>query len=312
MIDGILLLDKPLGLSSTAAGLRVRRLLGAAKAGHVGSLDPLATGMLPICLGEATKVAGEILEGRKVYRFTVALGARTATGDVEGEVVERAPVGPFGTAEVEAAMRGFLGDSLQTPPMYSAIKQGGQPLYKLARAGKEVPREPRPIHIDVLELLAREGTELDCRVVCGKGTYVRVLAEDLARTLGTVGHVTALRREQVEPFSPERLVTLAEVEASSEAARAAGLSPEAVALRPPLRLLGAFEALPHLPALDLDPEATRRLLHGQSVAVDAAREWTLGQRVRLREAAGSFLGLGEVVVPGRVAPKRLVARQASE
>ena len=156
MIDGILLLDKPLGLSSTAAGLRVRRLLGAAKAGHVGSLDPLASGMLPICLGEATKVAGEILEGRKVYRFTVALGARTATGDTEGEVIERAAVPALTVAQLEAAMGGFLGESLQVPPMFSAIKQGGQPLYKLARAGKEVVREPRRIQIDRLELIRLE------------------------------------------------------------------------------------------------------------------------------------------------------------
>ena len=315
MIDGILLLDKPLGLSSTAAGLRVRRLLGAAKAGHVGSLDPLASGMLPICLGEATKVAGEILEGRKVYRFTVALGARTATGDTEGDVVERVAVSALTTAQVEAEMGRFLGESLQVPPMFSAIKQGGQPLYKLARAGKEVVREPRRIHIDRLELIGLETvaglpSALDCRVVCGKGTYVRVLAEDLARALGTVGHVSALRREQVEPFGMERLVTMAEVEASAEAGRAAGLSAEATALRPPLPLLGAFEALPQLLAVELDAEDTRRLLHGQAVTVPGVSQ--PGQRVRLREAGGAFLGLGEVVAVGRVVPKRLVARPPSE
>jgi tRNA pseudouridine55 synthase len=315
LIDGILLLDKPLGLSSTAAGLRVRRLLGAAKAGHVGSLDPLASGMLPICLGEATKVAGEILEGRKVYRFTVALGARTATGDTEGDVVERVAVSALTTAQVEAEMGRFLGESLQVPPMFSAIKQGGQPLYKLARAGKEVVREPRRIHIDRLELIGLETaaglpSALDCRVVCGKGTYVRVLAEDLARALGTVGHVSALRREQVEPFGVERLVTLAEVEASAEAGRAAGLPAEAIALRPSLPLLGAFEALPQLLAVELDAEDTRRLLHGQAVTVPGVSQ--PGQRVRLREAGGAFLGLGEVVAVGRVAPKRLVARPPSE
>lgn len=315
MIDGILLLDKPLGLSSTAAGLRVRRLLGAAKAGHVGSLDPLASGMLPICLGEATKVAGEILEGRKVYRFTVALGARTATGDTEGDVVERAAVAALTTEQVEAEMGRFLGESLQVPPMFSAIKQGGQPLYKLARAGKEVVREPRRIHIDRLELIGLESaagvsSALDCRVVCGKGTYVRVLAEDLARALGTVGHVSALRREQVEPFGVEQLVTMAEVEASAEAGRAAGMSAEASALRPPLPLLGAFEALPQLLAVELDAEDTRRLLHGQAVTVPGVSQ--PGQRVRLREAGGAFLGLGEVVAVGRVVPKRLVARPPSE
>ena len=315
MIDGILLLDKPLGLSSTAAGLRVRRLLGAAKAGHVGSLDPLASGMLPICLGEATKVAGEILEGRKVYRFTVALGARTATGDTEGEVIERAAVPALTVAQLEAAMGGFLGESLQVPPMFSAIKQGGQPLYKLARAGKEVVREPRRIQIDRLELIRLETaaevpTALDCRVVCGKGTYVRVLAEDLARALGTVGHVSALRREQVEPFGAERLVTLAEVEASAEAGGGARRPAEVIALRPPLPLLGAFDALPQLLAVELDAEATRRLLHGQAVTVPGVSQ--PGQRVRLREQGGAFLGLGEVVAVGCVVPKRLVARQSSE
>ena len=243
------------------------------------------------------------------------MGARTATGDTEGDVVERAAVAALTAAQVETAMGRFLGESLQVPPMFSAIKQGGQPLYKLARAGKEVVREPRRIHIDRLELIGLEtaagvSSALDCRVVCGKGTYVRVLAEDLARALDTVGHVSALRREQVEPFGEERLVTLAEVEASAEAGRAAGLPAEAIALRPPLPLLGAFEALPQLLAVELDAEDTRRLLHGQAVTVPGVSQ--PGQRVRLREAGGAFLGLGEVVAVGRVVPKRLVARPPSE
>ncbi len=306
MTDGVLLLDKPLGLSSTAAGLRVRRLLRAAKAGHVGSLDPLATGMLPICIGEATKVAGEILEGRKVYRFTVALGARTATGDAEGEVVERAAVPAFDAAAVTAAMQGFLGETRQVPPMYSAIKQGGQPLYKLARAGQVVERAARAVHIDAYELLGIEAdadgrpAALDCRVTCSKGTYVRVLAEDLARTLGTVGHVSALRRERVEPFDPSRLVTLEAIEGAVEAGEVGGLP-----------WLSPDEVLGHLPAVDLDPEGQRRLLHGQPVAV-ATDGWPTGQRIRLRGSGGVFLGLGVVSGPGRVAPKRLVARQVSE
>ena len=306
MTDGVLLLDKPLGLSSTAAGLRVRRLLRAAKAGHVGSLDPLATGMLPICIGEATKVAGEILEGRKVYRFSVALGARTATGDAEGEVVERASVPAFDAAAVRAAMQGFLGETRQVPPMYSAIKQGGQPLYKLARAGQVVEREPRVVHVDAYELLGIEvdaqglPVALDCRVTCSKGTYVRVLAEDLSRTLGTVGHVSALRRERVEPFDPSRLVTLEAIESAAQAGELAGLP-----------WLSPDEVLGHLPAVDLDPEGQRRLLHGQAVAV-STDGWQTGQRVRLRGPGGAFLGLGAVSEPGRVAPKRLVARQVSE
>lgn len=306
MTDGVLLLDKPLGLSSTAAGLRVRRLLGVAKAGHVGSLDPLATGMLPICIGEATKVAGEILEGRKVYRFTVALGARTATGDAEGEVVERAPVPASDGASVRAAMQAFLGETRQVPPMYSAIKQGGQPLYKLARAGQVVAREARAVHVDAYELLGIESgadglpAALDCRVTCSKGTYVRVLAEDLARSLGTVGHVSALRRERVEPFDPSRLVTLEGIEAAVRAGEVGNLP-----------WLSPDEVLGHLPALDLDAEGQRRLLHGQTVAVPTDG-WQTGQRLRLRGSGGAFLGLGAVSGPGRVAPKRLVARQVSE
>jgi tRNA pseudouridine55 synthase len=317
LTDGILLLDKPLGLSSTAAGLRVRRLLRAAKAGHVGSLDPLATGMLPVCLGEATKVAGEVLEGRKVYRFTVALGARTSTGDAEGVVEERAPVPSFDAAAVRAALQRFVGETLQVPPMYSAIKQGGQPLYKLARAGQVVARAPRTIQVDAYELIGLESgpdglpASLDCRVTCGKGTYVRVLAEDLARALGTVGHVAALRRERVEPFDPAGLVTLEAIEASAEAAEAAGLPPEEIARRPRLPWLTPDQALPHLPAVTLDGEGERRLLHGQPVAVSTA-DWAVGQRVRLVGPGGGFLGLGAVSGPGRVAPKRLVARQPSE
>lgn len=306
MTDGVLLLDKPLGLSSTAAGLRVRRLLRAAKAGHVGSLDPLATGMLPICIGEATKVAGEILEGRKVYRFSVALGARTATGDAEGEVVERASVPPLDAPSVRAAMQGFLGETLQVPPMYSAIKQGGQPLYRLARAGQVVERQPRVVQVDAYELLGIETdtdgvpATLDCRVTCSKGTYVRVLAEDLARRLGTVGHVSALRRERVEPFDPSRLVTLEAIESAAQSGDTSGLP-----------WLSPDEVLGHLPAVDLDPEGQRRLLHGQAVSV-STDGWQTGQRVRLRGSGGAFLGLGEVSEPGRVAPKRLVARQVSE
>ncbi|NBU24947.1 MAG: hypothetical protein EBS39_04910 [Gammaproteobacteria bacterium] len=204
------------------------------------------------------------------------------------------------------AMRGFLGDTRQVPPMYSAIKQGGQPLYKLARAGQVVAREPRTIHIDELDLLALGNdagglpATLDCRVTCGKGTYVRVLAEDLARALGTVGHVALLRRERVEPFDPAGLVTLEALEAAAAAGDLASLP-----------WLSPDEALGHLPAVDLDAEGERRLLHGQPVAVPTA-DWATGQRVRLRGSKGRFLGLGAVSGPGRVAPKRLVARQASE
>lgn len=297
MIDGVLLLDKPLGLSSTAAGLRVRRLLGASKAGHVGSLDPLATGMLPICLGEATKLASEILEGDKVYRFRIALGRRTATGDAEGEVVEQVAIPRLERASVESTLQRFVGESMQVPPMYSAIKQGGVPLYRRARAGETVERPARRIRIERLELIDLTPEFLDCRVVCGKGTYVRVLAEDIARELGTVGHVALLRRESVQPFGPERLVTLEALE---------GASPGTVPF------VSLDEAVGHLPLVTLAPEAARKLLQGQVVDAPEALHGTLGQTVRVHGPGAVFLGLARVAAPGRVAPKRLVADRASE
>ena len=208
MHSGVLLLDKPLGLSSNAALQRVRALFERAKAGHVGSLDPLATGMLPICLGEATKIAGDILAGRKCYRFTAALGSATSTGDAEGEVTRTAAVPPLTAAGLGAVLEGFRGTGTQVPPMYSALKQGGQPLYKLARAGISVPRAPRTIELAHLELLGFSAARLEVEVLCSKGTYVRVLAEDIAAALGTVAHVTALRRLWVEPFAEEPMHTL--------------------------------------------------------------------------------------------------------
>lgn len=298
-IDGVLLLDKPLGMSSTAAGQRVRRLLGIDKVGHVGSLDPLASGMLPLCLGEATKLAGEILEGDKVYRFSICLGAATSTGDREGEIIENQPVPSVDDARIAQVLRGFVGDSMQTPPMYSAIKQDGQPLYRLARAGKTVERQPRPIRIEALELLGRpEPNTLDCRVTCGKGTYVRVLAEDIARALGTVGHVSLLRRERVAPFEAAQMLDLATVE---ECARAGT----------PLSLVGLSEAVAHLALVRLDEVAARRISQGQEVLMPALGA-QMNQLLRLEDAAGRFLGLGRVAGVGRIAAKRLVRQGSHE
>lgn len=298
MIDGVLLLDKPVGLSSNAATQRVRRLLGVAKAGHVGSLDPLATGMLPICLGEATKLAGEVLEGAKVYRFSIRLGSRTRTGDAEGEVVENATVPSLSQARVEAALQGFIGDLQQVPPMYSAIKRDGRPLYELARAGVTVEREARPIRIDSLRCLERRADDLDCLVECSKGTYVRVLAEDIALALGTVGHVSALRRERVEPFSAESMITLADLERLVGAGQV-----------PPV--LDPAAAVPQLPVVELETEPARRLRQGQQVPVPNGN-LPVGQRVRLVGPEGVFLGIGLIKAPGWLAPKRLVATPVSE
>ena len=200
MPNGIILLDKPKGLSSNGALQRVRKAYRAASAGHVGTLDPMATGMLPLCLNEATKIIAEIESGAKCYEFTVQLGARTDTGDAEGKVIEEQVVPALDAAVVEAALTGFRGTLQQVPPMYSALKREGRPLYELARQGIEVERSARTIVIRqlVLEELAGNTIRLICE--CAKGTYIRVLGEDIARALGTCGHLTYLRRLWVEPF----------------------------------------------------------------------------------------------------------------
>lgn len=289
MISGIVLLDKPAGLSSNAALQQVRRMLGAGKAGHVGSLDPLATGMLPICLGEATKIAGDIVCGRKLYRFCIALGIRTSTGDTEGAVVESAPVPAIDGQRLAAVLQAFHGRQSQIPPMYSALKRAGQPLYKLARAGIEVERAAREIDIFGLRLLASAAATLELEVLCSKGTYVRTLAEDLARALGTCGHVSWLRRVHVEPFAQEPMETLESITLACEA----GNQP---------RILAPDMPLQHLAAAHLDAVSAGRIRHGQAVA--AGFSGLIG-RVRLYDAAGSFIGLGEADGSGGVLPKRL-------
>jgi tRNA pseudouridine55 synthase len=260
------------------------------KAGHVGSLDPLATGMLPICLGEATKVAGQILAGRKRYRFTVALGAGTATGDAEGAVTTTAPVPPFERAAVDALLARFRGSQTQIPPMYSALKRAGQPLYKLARAGVTVARAARDIELFELALLALGPASLELEALCSKGTYIRVLAEDLAAALGTCGHVTALRRLYVEPFESEPMHTL---ESLAET-RARGAWP---------KLLSTDWPLGHLTAVRLASSEAQRLLSGQSVMAEVAGAPVA---VRLYDETGTFLGLGEADGRGAVRPRRLL------
>lgn len=289
MLSGILLLDKPRGLSSNAALQRVRALLAGVKAGHAGSLDPLATGMLPICIGEATKVAGELGAARKRYRFRIALGARTASADAEGEVVGRAPVPRLEPAAIEAALGRLRGVGRQVPPMYSALKREGQPLYRLARAGITVERAPRPIELSELRLLGFEGESLELEVLCSKGTYIRVLAEDLAAALGTVGHVTELRRLYVEPFDREPMHTLE----SLAAHRARGEGPP---------LIAADAALAALPAVHLAAAEARRVLSGQTVMVQRQLP---AARVRLYDATGKFLGIGASEPSGAVRPRRL-------
>jgi tRNA pseudouridine55 synthase len=295
MPSGVLLLDKPLGLSSNAALQRVRTLFGRVKGGHVGSLDPLASGMLPICLGEATKVAGDILAGRKCYSFGVALGSATATGDAEGAVTHARPVPPLSAAHVTAVLQRFRGVLEQVPPMYSAIKQGGQPLYRLARAGVSVPRAPRRIEIFELTLAGLTPSHLQLEVLCSKGTYVRVLAADIAAELGTVGHVASLRRLYVEPFAREPMHTLESLEALAPHAERA--------------LLPIDSALAHLPAFRLSNADTQRVLRGQRVASETSEA---APRVRLYAADGGFLGLGEVDGTGGLQPRRLILGAAPD
>jgi len=295
MPSGILLLDKPRGLSSNAALQRVRTLFGREKAGHVGSLDPLATGMLPICLGEATKVAADIVAGRKCYRFTVTLGARTTTGDAEGTVSERAGIPPLERPGIELVLARFLGPCQQIPPMYSALKRAGQPLYRLARAGVTVERPPRAIEVSQLRLLGLSSDTLELEVLCSKGTYVRVLAEDIATALGTLGYVSVLRREYVEPFEGEPMHTL---ESLSEM-RTRGAEPT---------LLPIDRPLGHLPAVHLEREAARRVRQGQAVNVADAPQ---AERVRLYGVEG-FLGIGACDGEGAVHPRRLLASLVDE
>lgn len=279
MTTGILLLDKPPGMSSNAAVQRVRRAFGREKAGHTGSLDPLATGVLPICLGEATKVAGYLLEGDKEYEFTARFGERTATGDTEGEVVERCEVPSDLRAAIEAAIPRYLGIIAQVPPMFSALKRDGVPLYRLARAGVEVEREARSVTIHELTLLSVNSAEASAtlRVRCSKGTYIRTLAEDLAVEMGSCAHLTALRRTAVEPFPAGDLVTLEEVETAPSS----------------LRLLAPDAALPQLPALRLDKAQAGRLRQGQTVQPGEADSLPTGL-VRLYDPAARFLGIGEL------------------
>ncbi len=292
MPTGILLLDKPQGLSSNGALQRVRKAFGAQSAGHVGTLDPMATGMLPLCLDEATKVIAEIESGAKCYEFTLQLGARTDTGDAEGSVVAEAPVPPLDSARVESALAAFRGVQKQVPPMYSALKRDGRPLYELARQGVEVEREARTIDIRRLELVALRDSALELVCECAKGTYIRVLGEDIARQLGTLGHLTRLRRLWVEPFKGMPMTTLED--ALAQAANPAGLMPPDAALQA-------------LPRAGLDEGQVVALRHGQAVRAGTEPVTHGGRRVRVYGPDGAFLGLAEPTPDGRLQPRRLIA-----
>lgn len=292
VVDGVLLLNKPAGLTSNQALQRVKRLLNARKAGHTGSLDPAATGMLPLCFGEATKVCAFLLDADKTYRVTAKLGAATDTGDATGSVMETAEVPRMSAEEWDAVLQGFRGESLQVPPMYSALKKDGKRLYELARKGETVERDPRPIRIDAIELLEAAGTRLVFRVRCSKGTYVRSLVEDIARAAGTVAHTARLHRETVADFGADEMVDLTALEEQA----AEGPQPLRDSLLPPDR------ALTGLPAVSLDAADAARFRGGQAVT---AGDSAVRGLARVYAGERDFLGVGEISENGRVAPRRV-------
>jgi tRNA pseudouridine55 synthase len=288
-MDGALILDKPVGLSSNAALQKAKKLLGARKAGHAGTLDPLASGLLLLLFGEATKFAGPLLDADKEYLASVKLGEKTSTGDAEGEVLERKDV----PASIDrSVLDRFLGDIEQIPPMYSALKRDGVPLYKLARKGETVVREPRRVRIAELELLAFDTPLMKFRVRCSKGTYVRTLAEDIAVALGSVGHLAALSRVASGGFRLDEAVTLAALE---------GLPAE----DRPRRLLPLSRLLAGLPRTELDASAESRFRNGQALPYDG------GEGLCAVHGRGGIVGLGRAEA-GQLRPVRLTASQDAE
>lgn len=289
-VNGILLLDKPAGITSQTAVSHAKRLFNALKAGHTGTLDPLATGLLPIAFGEATKFSGVLLDAAKGYEASVRLGVTTTTGDLEGDVVSTASVEAT-REQVEAALEPFRGTIVQIPPMYSALKHQGRALYEYARAGAVVERAPREVKIEALELRWWAPPDLGLAVRCSKGTYVRVLAEDLGRALDSGACLAGLRRTGVGPFDVAQALTFETLEALSESHRME-------------RLLPVDAMLGVLPLLRLDARSTACALRGQTFECAAAHATGT---VRLYGVEGQFLGVGEVQAGGRVQPRRLIA-----
>jgi tRNA pseudouridine55 synthase len=280
-VHGILLLDKPAGLSSNQAMQRARRLIGAAKAGHTGSLDPLATGLLPICFGEATKIAGYLLGSRKAYRTRLRLGVTTTTADADGDVVATRDVGAVDAARIEAELVKLRGRIVQVPPVYSALKQAGVPLYERARRGEEVVATPREVDVFLLELEDIDGTDVGLHVECGSGTYIRSIVTDLGDRLGVGAHVTALRRLWIAPFLTPRMVTLDEMtRVSNESGR------EAL----DAMLLPVDAGVAALPAVTLDVGQAARFAQGQVLALGLDAVDTC----RVHAADGRLIALGSI------------------
>ncbi len=291
-ITGIIVLDKPIGESSNRSLQRVKRLFNAAKAGHTGSLDPLATGVLPLCLGEATKLSQFLLDADKRYRTTVRLGVKTASGDSQSEVLDTRPVN-VSRKQVEDCLEQFRGTIVQVPSMYSALKHQGVPLYKIARKGGEVVRKEREVTVFALELLDFRGDEVDLDIRCSKGTYIRTIADDLGDALGTGGHVTALRRLQSGPFLESDAVTIDQLELAAATGGPENLDQF---------LMPADLAVEHLPRTVMPAATADFVRQGQAVIVNGLPR--TGQ-VRMYDEKG-FFGIGKMLDDGRVTPARLL------
>jgi tRNA pseudouridine55 synthase len=288
-INGILLLDKPLGFSSNQALQKIKWLLKAAKAGHTGTLDPLATGLLPLCFGEATKFAHYLTDADKTYVATIKLGITTTTGDAEGAVLSTHPVN-VNQVDFEKTSQQFIGEISQVPPMYSALKFEGKALYEYARAGVEIERQSRQVTIHAITLNAFEIDVATITVRCSKGTYIRTLAEDIGKQLGCGAHLIGLRRTATANYDISQAITIEQFEAMGDERRLTMLAPP-------------DSAVLHLPAITLDDDSAFYLLQGQAVWRSGAIPQGL---LRLYNEHKSFLGLGELQDDGKIAPKRLM------
>lgn len=293
-INGILLLNKPLKMTSNGALQYVKRLFGAKKAGHTGSLDPLATGMLPICFGEATKVSQFLLDSNKFYRVEVKLGIKTSTGDAEGEVIMTCPVVDMDAEKIKMALAQFVGSIQQIPPMFSAIKHQGQPLYKLARQGIEIERKSRDVHIYSSQWMSGDMDTFVFDVHCSKGTYIRTLVEDIGEVLGCGAYITGLHRIAVSPYEQNKMYDLNQLEEIHQQDGLGGL----------MRcLLSVDSSVQHLPAIKLSASGSFYLRTGQMVRVSSV---PASGCVRIFSENSQFMGIGEIMEDGRVAPRRLV------
>ena len=292
LVNGVLLLDKPVGLSSNDALIKAKRVMNAKKAGHTGTLDPFATGLLPLCFGEATKFSQDLLEADKTYDATVHLGVKTTTGDTEGEALETRDV-DVTVEQIEAALARFRGPILQVPPMYSALKRDGKALYEYAREGITLERDARPVTIHALELVEYTAPMLKIRVTCSKGTYVRVLGEDIGAALGCGAHLNALRRIQVGALTASTMISLEDLQAHAE----------------PLSLLAPVDALlATFPSVELTPELAKRFLNGQRLALGKESVQVPQELGRVRVyIEGKLLGTANLQEYSILAPERLIA-----